>query len=137
MATRLRPGDILFADLPSAGPHPIVVILDLEDRGYIVINGTSSPALAPPIYQMSEAVAQRCGLRKPTSFYRDPKYVWYWSPTTTTAVIGRLLPGHFVDLREATVALVRDMQRPAAELGKIPAAAGLTFAEIATLKSKL
>lgn len=137
MASRLKPGDILFADLPSAGPHPVVVILDLEDRGYVVINGTSSPTLAPVICQLSPAAAQRSGLSKPTGFYRDPKYVWYWSPPSTSAVVGRLLPGHFADLREATLAIVRDMPRPAAELGKIPVSAGLTFAEIATLKARL
>ena len=35
-AASLTIGDIVWIDIPSKGPHPAVVVLDLGDGGYIV-----------------------------------------------------------------------------------------------------
>jgi hypothetical protein len=130
----LAPGQIVFVDIPDQGPHPVVVVLAIGNGGYIVANGTGAPQDEQPAVAMSEAVAKRCGLTKPTAFYASRKFVWYWRPgSEDVRVVGSMLPTHLADLRAATTVTLKTFTNILTEIGKLPAEAGVALANIKAL----
>lgn len=133
----LRPGDVVWVNIPHVGPHPAVVVVDLGGAGYIVVNGTGAPQDETPVVTLSAAAAKRCGLSKETAFYASKEFVWLWRADAGACSVGRMLPAYAADLRSAALATLTAMARPAAEIGKLPPTAGFSFPQMSKFVSTL
>lgn len=130
----LAPGQIIFVEIPEEGPHPVVVIHQL-DNGYLVANGTGSPQDEKPVVSLSLAAAKICGLTKPTAFYAAPRFVWLWRPANAGALrsIGRLQPTAYAELRAAVDQVIRGLDSISRDIGKLPPEAGVSLAQLKQL----
>lgn len=133
---RLAVGQIVYVEIPGQDPHPAVVVLDLGDGGYVVVNGTGSPDDATPVVSLSAPAARTCGLTKATNFYGTAKYVWYWRPSgELPAPVGRMLATYVADLRAAAIEVMKAMKHVSVEIGKLPPDCGVRLEHLKQLKA--
>ena len=130
-------GQIVFIDVPNESAHPAVIVLDLGNGAYIVVNGTGSPQDEVATVSLSEAVAKRCGLTKATSFYSSKKFVWYWRAPSHVEAVGSVLVSHLASLRAGAIATLNTMTSASGEVGKIPDGVGLSLSQIKLLSQTL
>lgn len=133
----LRVGSVVFIDIPIVGNHPAVIVIDLGDGGYIAASGTGTPQDGEPTVSLSYSAASQCGLDKETRFYPGERYTWYWRPEANVYAVGNMLAGHLANLRRSANETLGSMTNHAAQLQKLPPHVGLTFSQVAKLRTLL
>lgn len=138
----LAEGQIVYVAIPGQVDHPALIVLDLRDGGFVLVNGTGTPEPEPetPVVSLSRSAAGKCGLNKPTLFYGSRKFLWYWRPgALIVEPCGNMFmfPLYRAQIRAAAIAQMHTMKSVNAEIGKLPDGAGISLGHMKTLKEFL